>query len=72
LKNDFTEIGYQTVTIDGVKVLEPEGWFLIRASNTQPQIRLTVEAKTQEKLEELKSIADKAIRKKIKYFESRT
>lgn len=33
------------VTIDGVKVSYPDYWFSVRASNTEPLIRLIVEAK---------------------------
>ncbi len=33
------------ITIDGVKVSYPEYWFSVRASNTEPLIRLIVEAK---------------------------
>ncbi|MBN2517815.1 MAG: phosphoglucosamine mutase [Candidatus Altiarchaeota archaeon] len=33
---------------DGVKINFEDGWILLRASNTQPLLRLTAEAKTQE------------------------
>jgi phosphomannomutase len=33
---------------DGVKVTTPEGWFLLRGSNTEPVLRLTAEAATEE------------------------
>jgi phosphomannomutase len=59
-------MGYETVTIDGVKVIEDEGWFLIRPSNTQPLVRLTVEAKTQETLQKLANFAEKKIIDTIK------
>ena len=61
LTDHFRSMGYETVTIDGVKVLEDEGWFLIRASNTQPIIRLTVEAKTQKDLRRLADFAGETI-----------
>jgi phosphomannomutase len=32
---------------DGVKVTTPEGWFLVRGSNTEPIIRLVAEAPTE-------------------------
>ncbi len=51
LAKEFAEAGYRTVTIDGTKVVEDDGWFLIRPSNTQPLVRLTVEAKTKEALQ---------------------
>ncbi|HLD59635.1 MAG TPA: phosphoglucosamine mutase [Candidatus Bilamarchaeaceae archaeon] len=47
-------------TIDGLRVDEKDGWFLIRASGTEPIIRLTAEYKNKEKLDkrtdELKKI----------------
>ncbi len=39
---------------DGIRVDEEDGWFLIRASGTEPIVRLTMEYKTKEKLEERK------------------
>ena len=41
-------------TIDGVRVDFPDSWALVRASNTSPMLRLTVEAKTEARLVELK------------------
>ncbi|MDT7778306.1 MAG: phosphomannomutase [Acidobacteriota bacterium] len=34
---------------DGVKVTMPDGWFLVRGSNTEPIIRLVAEGQTEEK-----------------------
>ena len=65
LSREFREMGYKILTIDGVKVIEDNGWFLIRASNTQPLIRLTVEAKDEESLNSLKVFAEKKILEKI-------
>jgi phosphomannomutase len=42
------------ITIDGVRIDFPDSWALIRASNTSPKLRLTIEAKNEEKLLELK------------------
>ncbi|MDT7807971.1 MAG: phosphomannomutase [Acidobacteriota bacterium] len=33
---------------DGVKVMTPEGWFLVRGSNTEPIIRLVAEGESEE------------------------
>jgi len=66
LSKEFKEMGYETLTIDGVKVIEDDGWFLIRASNTQPLIRLTVEAKNEDSLNKLASFAEEKILEKIK------
>jgi phosphomannomutase len=40
--------GCEVNLLDGVKVTTPEGWFLLRGSNTEPVLRLTVEAATEE------------------------
>ena len=66
LAKEFAEAGYRTVAIDGVKVVENDGWFLIRVSNTQPLVRLTVEAKTQEALQKKVDFAEKRIIEAIK------
>jgi phosphomannomutase len=34
---------------DGVKVTTPDGWFLVRGSNTEPIIRIVAEAEDQQK-----------------------
>lgn len=44
---------YKYLTIDGVKVLFDDGWALVRASNTGPNITARFEASTPERLEEL-------------------
>jgi phosphomannomutase len=50
-----------TNTIDGVKIVFPDSWALIRASNTSPILRLSVEAKDQKRLDELKEEMTKLI-----------
>ncbi|MDD5556037.1 MAG: phosphomannomutase/phosphoglucomutase [bacterium] len=51
---------YETLDIDGVRIVFEDGWGLIRASNTQPVIVLRFEAETPQRLEEIKGIvADK-------------
>jgi len=42
--------GKRTVD-DGLRIDEDDGWFLIRASGTEPYVRLTMEYKNKEKLE---------------------
>jgi len=42
---------FETITIDGVKVIiDDKNWFLIRASNTEPIIRVYIEGENEEKL----------------------
>ncbi len=47
---------YQTIEIDGTRVLFGDGWGLVRASNTQPVLVLRFEAKTKERLREIMAI----------------
>ncbi|MCX9013078.1 MAG: phosphoglucosamine mutase [Candidatus Methanoperedens sp.] len=42
--------GYERATdMDGVRVDYPDGWFLVRASGTEPKVRVFSEGKTEEK-----------------------
>jgi phosphomannomutase len=40
-------------TRDGVKVITPDGWLLVRGSNTEPIIRIVAEAKSEERAREI-------------------
>ncbi len=44
---------HKVITVDGVRVQFPDGWGLIRASNTQPVIVMRFEAKTAEHLAQI-------------------
>jgi phosphomannomutase len=44
---------YHPITIDGVKIDFEEGWVHLRASNTEPIIRVYAEAKNKEEAEKL-------------------
>ena len=46
---------YEVSDIDGVRILYPDGWGLIRASNTQPVMVVRCEGRTKEALEEIMS-----------------
>ena len=45
--------GDKFLDIDGIKVLYEDGWALVRASNTGPNITARFEARTEERLEEI-------------------
>lgn len=45
---------HEVIDIDGARVLFDGGWALIRASNTQPVVVVRVEARTPERLEEIR------------------
>ena len=58
--------GYSYLDIDGVKVLFDDGWALVRASNTGPNITARFEAKTKKRLEELQSEFTKVLQDLLK------
>jgi phosphoglucosamine mutase len=66
LKNEMIKEGYKTIAIDGVRVELNEGWFLVRASNTQPQIRMIAEAKSEEALNKIINFAKEKLFEKLK------
>ncbi len=47
---------YEVIDIDGVRIQFGDGWGLVRASNTQPVLVLRFEARTPERLEEIKNM----------------
>ncbi len=66
LRSKFKEYGLKTLDIDGVKLLEKDGWVILRASNTEPVIRISAEARTEEKLRELYDFASQELNKVLK------
>lgn len=53
LKKEFKK-DFKVIDIDGVRVDFGDGWGLLRASNTQPVLVLRFEARTKERLNEIK------------------
>jgi phosphomannomutase len=54
IKEKATEKYDNISTIDGVKISFSDSWALIRASNTSPMLRLSIEAKDQKRIDRLK------------------
>lgn len=54
----YFENGYEVISIDGVRIAAPDGWALLRASNTQAALTLRFEANSPERLNELRSIVE--------------
>jgi len=52
---------YPIVDVDGVRVLFPDGWGLVRASNTQPALVLRFEARSPERLKEIRELVEKRV-----------
>lgn len=62
-RRHFQENGYQVIDVDGARIVFPDGWGLVRASNTQPVLVLRYEADTPERLEEIRLLVEGAIEK---------
>ena len=57
-KERFRRDGYDIIDVDGVRVKFPDGWGLIRASNTQPILVMRFEAVNEKKLAEYRGIVE--------------
>ena len=55
LKREFTG-RYRVIDIDGARVEFGDGWGLVRASNTQPALVVRFEARTPERLEQIRAL----------------
>ena len=55
LKAEYAKKGLRATTVDGVRVDLDDGWFIVRASNTLPQIKTTFEAKDQRSLDKIEN-----------------
>jgi len=53
---------HDVIDIDGVRVLFPDGWGLVRASNTQPALVLRFEALTDNRLQEIRDLVETVLR----------
>ena len=60
-KERFRKDEYDIIDVDGVRVRFPEGWGLIRASNTQPVLVMRFEATTPAKLAEYRGIVERTL-----------
>ena len=62
VRDRLAEAGANVSDIDGVRVLTDDGWWLLRASNTQDVLVVRCEAETPEGLERLKTALIKQAR----------
>jgi phosphomannomutase/phosphoglucomutase len=53
--------GHRCIDVDGVRVTFPDGWGLIRASNTQPILVVRYEANTKDRLAEIQKLIEDTI-----------
>lgn len=54
---------YEVLTLDGVRITFPDGWGLVRASNTQPVLVLRFEASSEESLRRYRGEVDDWLRR---------
>ena len=59
---DYFKRTFETIDVDGIRILFEDGWALVRASNTQPILVLRFEAKTFERMEAIKKIVRDRLR----------
>jgi len=57
----FKQNGHEVIDVDGARIVFPDGWGLVRASNTQPVLVLRYEAQTPGRLEEIRQLVEKTI-----------
>lgn len=58
----FQAQGYNVVTIDGARVEFPDGWGLLRASNTSPKLVMRAEADTPQRLKEIRALIENKVK----------
>ena len=58
VKQHFAKLGYKINDVDGMRLMFPDGWGLVRASNTQPMLVMRFEANTEPRLEEIKKLVE--------------
>jgi phosphomannomutase/phosphoglucomutase len=52
---------HEIIDVDGVRVIFPDGWGLLRASNTGPSLVLRFEAQSEERLREIQSLVESTL-----------
>jgi phosphomannomutase/phosphoglucomutase len=57
-RDALKKLGHKTVDIDGVRVIFPDGWGLVRASNTQPLLVSRFEAVSQRRMDEIQRLVE--------------
>ncbi len=58
--------GYDVIDVDGVRLTFPDGWGLLRASNTQPALVVRFEAENEARLDEIRRLIEEPVATWIK------
>jgi phosphomannomutase/phosphoglucomutase len=56
---------FELLAVDGVRLSFPDGWGLVRASNTQPVLVLRFEAETEDRLLEIRDLMQEPLQQII-------
>jgi len=51
----------EIIDVDGLRLVFPDGWALVRASNTQPALVLRFEADTPQRLAEIRRMVEEPL-----------
>ncbi|MEM2095776.1 MAG: phosphomannomutase/phosphoglucomutase [Candidatus Caldarchaeum sp.] len=65
ISSRLESMGFKTSRLDGVKAYAEDGWILVRASNTMPQVKMSAEAATVGRVEELRRLGERLITEEI-------
>jgi phosphoglucosamine mutase len=68
LNEKYEKEGYRIDVTDGIRIVLDEGWALVRPSNTEPKIRITVEGRTDDSSKRLLSKFRSDVTSAIKKF----
>tara|TARA_B000000565_G_C23782719_1_gene376708 strand:- start:4482 stop:5951 length:1470 start_codon:yes stop_codon:yes gene_type:complete len=63
IKIKVKSLNLDTITIDGIRLSFPNGWGLIRASNTEPALTYRAEAETEQALSEIITLIEQQLLK---------
>ncbi len=58
----FQDEGFDVVTLDGARIEFPDGWGLLRASNTSPKLVMRVEADTPKRVKEIRKLIEDKVK----------
>ncbi len=67
-QREFKERNLKVIDTDGARITFPDGWGLVRASNTQPVLVLRFEAETLDRLGEIRDLIESTISRIKKDF----
>jgi phosphomannomutase/phosphoglucomutase len=68
---EYYRMKFPIIDTDGVRVVLPEGWGLVRASNTQPILVLRFEAESKEALERLQGMVNGDLERIMKEYDGK-